>query len=580
MKRDPVAFMSYVRLDDQHEGGRLSQFRERLSGEVRMQTGEAFEIFQDRNDIAWGQQWQERIEGSIDAVTFLIPIVTPAFFQSPACRQEFERFQARAEALQRTDLILPVYYVECPNLDDEARRAEDPLAAAVAAQQYADWRELRFEPLTSPDVGRRFATMARQIAQALQRSAPGFRGSEGLDRKRAVVSIAKPISPEPRERVPTTGADSSRTPASRVGLVTLVVDAFHRGDFPTIGEALAVAAPGTRILLRPGLYKESVLIDRAIEIVGDGELADIVIEASDSNAINFRAQMGRVANVTLRLVGDKKIYCVNVEDGRLDLEGCDLTSQALVAIVAIHKGADPRVRQNRIHDGGGSGIYVYDNGRGTIEDNDIFGIGLAGVSIASGGNPTLRRNRIHHAAQSGVSAYEGGAGVIEHNDIFSNGNNGVIIKEASTTVVRRNRIHDSGGAGVLIQLEGRGVLEDNDIYANKLSGVCIANGSTPTVRLNRIYDGRQNGIFVYESGLGLIEDNEIRSNTRAGVVVQESGNPTCRRNTVTGNNYGVRILDDGKGVFEDNDLRGNTHGSWSVSEKASPQVTRTNNKGE
>lgn len=58
MNRAPKAFMSYVNLDDQHENGLITQFREHLSRAVRMQTGEAFEIFQDRKDIAWGQQCQ------------------------------------------------------------------------------------------------------------------------------------------------------------------------------------------------------------------------------------------------------------------------------------------------------------------------------------------------------------------------------------------------------------------------------------------------------------------------------------------------------------------------------------------
>ncbi len=74
--------MSYVRVDDQHENGRLTELRSRLSGEVRMQLGEEFTIFQDRNDISWGQQWKQRIEDTIDATTFLIPIITPGFFRS------------------------------------------------------------------------------------------------------------------------------------------------------------------------------------------------------------------------------------------------------------------------------------------------------------------------------------------------------------------------------------------------------------------------------------------------------------------------------------------------------------------
>ena len=57
MKRQPkpIAFMSYVRFQDAHDDGRLTKFRERLSTEVRVHTGEEFPIFQDRNDIEWGQ---------------------------------------------------------------------------------------------------------------------------------------------------------------------------------------------------------------------------------------------------------------------------------------------------------------------------------------------------------------------------------------------------------------------------------------------------------------------------------------------------------------------------------------------
>lgn len=166
--------MSYVRFDDEHENGRLTQFRERLSGEVRIQTGEAFDIFQDRKDIAWGQQWKRRIEESIDTVTFLIPVLTPAFFRSPACRGELERFLRREKDLGRSDLILPLYYVECAVLTDEVKLELDPLAKAIADRQYADWRELRFEPFTSPEVGRRLAGIARQIVKALERDEPGI----------------------------------------------------------------------------------------------------------------------------------------------------------------------------------------------------------------------------------------------------------------------------------------------------------------------------------------------------------------------------------------------------------------------
>jgi len=89
---EPAAFLSYMRADDQHEGGLISQFRERLSAEVRMQIGQDFPIFQDRSDIAWGQNWQTRINETLNTVTLLIPVITPGFFTSTACRQEVNRF--------------------------------------------------------------------------------------------------------------------------------------------------------------------------------------------------------------------------------------------------------------------------------------------------------------------------------------------------------------------------------------------------------------------------------------------------------------------------------------------------------
>lgn len=114
MAGQPAAFMSYARFDDQHEDGQLTAFRERPA-EVRMQTGEEFHIFQDRTDIAWGQNWQQRINQTLDTVTLLLVIITPGFFRSPHCRAETEQFLDRESQLGRDDLILPVYYVSTPS---------------------------------------------------------------------------------------------------------------------------------------------------------------------------------------------------------------------------------------------------------------------------------------------------------------------------------------------------------------------------------------------------------------------------------------------------------------------------------
>src|SRR5262249_38710399 len=155
------------------------------------------------------------------------------------------------------------------------------------------------------------------------------------------------------------------------------------------------------------------------EIVGDGELSEVVIEANGSNAVSFQANIARVANLTLRQTGGGATYCVDIAQGRLDLEGCDITSQGLTC-VGIHDGADPRLRRNRIHDGKQAGVMVGTNGQVTLEDNDIFANAFSGVEIKEGGNPTLRRNRIHDGKTGGVYVHTNGQGTLEDNDIFGN----------------------------------------------------------------------------------------------------------------------------------------------------------------
>jgi parallel beta-helix repeat protein len=464
----PAAFMSYAHFNDEHDDGLVSEFRRRLAAEVRVQTGEDFVIFQDRNDIAWGQNWRERIDEALDAATLLVVIMTPSLFRSPACRAEINRFLAREHELGRQDLILPVYYVSAPELDDPVRRNADELAEVLASRQFADWRELRFEPFTSPLVRKAIAHLASRMRDTFWRSS-SMHTSRAAKTRQTRQALASPAGSA--EQV----GGAGRVPAKTEPSSTHVVDAYHRGNFATVSSAIKAAKPGDRILVRPGLYEDSMVVDKPLEILGDGHVSEIEIRARDGNVLAFRATIGRVANLTLRQAGGKGgWYCVDITQGRLDLEGCDISSQSL-ACVAIRNGADPRLRANKIHDGKECGIYVYEGGLGTVEDNDITGNRLPGVEIRTSANPALRRNQIHDNKQSGVYVYEDGQGMLEDNDIVHNSRAGVEVKTGGSPTIRGNRINLNGFQAVWIYQGGSGVVEDNDLTGNAKASWLIAD---------------------------------------------------------------------------------------------------------
>lgn len=308
---------------------------------------------------------------------------------------------------------------------------------------------------------------------------------------------------------------------------TWVVDPQpNRGDFQTISAAIQQAAAGQRILVRPGRYQEGLRLEKPLEIIGEGNLDEIIIEATGQDAVFFHTEFGRVAQLTLRQNGGGSFYAVEIGQGRLELEGCDISSQSLAGI-AIHGGADPRIRHNRIHDGPSSGILVHENGRGTLEDNDIFGHGLSGIEITTGGDPVLRRNRIH----------------------------------------------DGKGAGVYVHQNGRGAFEDNEIFGCPTAGVAIQGGGDPQLRRNRIHDGRQCGVLVYENGKGVLEDNEIAGNAGTGIMIKTGGAPVVRRNMINYNSkYGILVWENSGGIFETNNLTGNTPGPLHVHDSSKARI--------
>jgi F-box protein 11 len=436
--------MSYVRFNDQHDDGQLTQFRERLSAEVRVQTGEEFLIFQDRNDIAWGQNWQARIDETLDEVTLLLVIITPSFFRSPACRAEVERFLARERKLGRQDLILPVYYVSTPQLDDPERRNADELARVLASRQFADWRELRFEPFTSPVVRRALAQLASRMRDTFWHEPPAQPSRSSKPRPAATRAA--------RAEATATESAATEQPTAKTEPPTHVVDSFsQRGNFTTIGAAIKATRPGDRILVRPGLYKEGLVVDKPLEILGDGPVADIEVQARGADALLFKANIGRVANLTLRQAGGKgQWYGVDISQGRLELEGCDIASRTHAG-VSIRNGADPRLRRNRIHDSKAAGVLVQESGLGALEDNDITANGYSGVEIRTGGSPTLRRNRINRNDYEAVWVYEGGRGTIEDNDLTGNKRGPWDIAEDSKANVQRSGNRERSGTTVIRQ---------------------------------------------------------------------------------------------------------------------------------
>ena len=133
------SFWSYVREDDRATFGKIALLRDDICTFYRFETGVRIQIFMDRDNVGWGQQWQSLITQGINTTTFLIPIVTPSYFQSQPCRDELLRFDALCRKRGLDELILPILLSGRTRVSIES---DDPVARIIAAAQFRDFSEV------------------------------------------------------------------------------------------------------------------------------------------------------------------------------------------------------------------------------------------------------------------------------------------------------------------------------------------------------------------------------------------------------------------------------------------------------
>jgi hypothetical protein len=318
-----------------------------------------------------GQRWEKVLAESIDNSITLFPIVTPLFFTREGCRKEILAFEARQAKLGHDDLILPIYYLDNEPMADLKESTvgseEARVAELIKRSQFEDWRTLRQTEETNPAYAQAIERLARRAIPALKRgmaanattsvaSPKPVRGVTSGKPTGAASPRPSPSASPPAEAEASTADASNQEPVSdptaaqaAPGYVaTVKVDQFPgRGDFTTISDAIARAPAGARIQIRPGHYRERLIFDKPLELVGDGPREDIVIDSHEGTAIIFDTNIGVVRGLTVRQSGNGQFFGIWIKQGRLALEDCDLSGSTL-ACLAVSNGAGPRVRRNLI----------------------------------------------------------------------------------------------------------------------------------------------------------------------------------------------------------------------------------------
>ncbi|HVB46091.1 MAG TPA: hypothetical protein VNF47_25755 [Streptosporangiaceae bacterium] len=121
-----------------------------------------------------------------------------------------------------------------------------------------------------------------------------------------VAGFSPPVATgriQPDARAVADGGGPGRSqpePVAGPAQAELVVALLGPADHRTIKAAVAAAEPGTRIMVRPGIYREPLVLDRPVELLADGPVDDVVVEATDGSCLLMQADYAVVRGFTLR----------------------------------------------------------------------------------------------------------------------------------------------------------------------------------------------------------------------------------------------------------------------------------------
>lgn len=303
------------------------------------------------------------------------------------------------------------------------------------------------------------------------------------------------------------------------GLVVVKGVDGSEAEFSSINEALARASPNDTVLVYPGVYKEHVVVQKPVRIIGVGSP---VIDGGGRGTIITITNTSNVVIENVRLVNSGRLY--STEDSGIKIEW---SRDIVVSRVVIENAFYP--------------IYVMGSERVLIKESNISSI------------------REYHVAYRGHGVY---VWYSNHVDVIGNFfytlADGVYCDHAYNLTVRNNRVQDGRYGVHLMYCED--VLITNNMVTRTISGivpmysenVVVSNNTVLLVRTGGIGEG----LFIQESDNIVVVDNVIAGNIigiHVGRTPYRPGSTALvKRNLVAFNLIGVVIDTVSEVVFTEN----------------------------
>jgi predicted Ser/Thr protein kinase len=338
----------------------------------------------------------------------------------------------------------------------------------------------------------------------------------------------------------------------------LVVGRSGKGQCMSLRVALRQAEPGTEIQVLPGVYRESLVVDKAVSIIGQGGSAEVIIESSRGPCLSLQVPGIRLGNLLLQGLAPDGAPALLAAQGEARVENCGLASECGPAALVAGAGTGPVFRDCTFRGAGAGDVLVRDHAGARLEGCLLEGQGQAGLRVEPGARAELVRCRILGSRGIGVALAPGAQARLEDCQVSGQAAGGVEVEADARAELKACRVQDSGSVGLLVLEHGQAVLDDCELAGHAWAGLHAVAGATVQLHGCRVSGNAGLGASVAGAGLLTLDLCELMENAEPAVLVQQGATVQMKGCQVhDGRSFGVVCARGGRGVLEGCEIYGN-----------------------
>ncbi|MEU1423188.1 right-handed parallel beta-helix repeat-containing protein [Kitasatospora sp. NPDC005751] len=273
------------------------------------------------------------------------------------------------------------------------------------------------------------------------------------------------------------------------------------GEYDTLTEALAAAEPGDTVTVRPGTYRENLVLDKPVTIVPAQGPGTVRIDPPSGVPLTVTAA-ATVRDLVIE-GSDSSLPAVLITgpEATPALGGCRVETRSATG-VEVTGGARPTLRGCVVANPAGLGLRL--RGEGTaaaFEDCEVAAAGQAGLAVLGGATAALERCRVHHATGAGV----------------------LLTDPGSAAELTGCEIYEIRGSGVQAEAHAGGRLVDCDIHRVTGNGITLDSEAELVLTGCRVHDLPENGADLRGRARLTLTGTTVRDFGRGALSVWDQG---------------------------------------------------------